>query len=100
VPEVTAELTEKAQKYGVGCADLDALMYVDIPDTFLEAHSAVPETAQLQDQGWRSVSVLFVPYGIVLFANHRAPAFLRAATGRTHMQWQSIDTLFEVGRDS
>lgn len=96
VPEVTVELAEKAQMYGVVCADLDALMYVNLPETFLEANSPIPDTAQLRAQGWRSVSLLFVPYGIVLLANHDAPAFLRAAAGRTHMQWHSIDTLFEV----
>ena len=96
VPEVAMALAEKAAKYGAGCKDLDALMYVDLPDTFLEANSPLPDIAQLQRQGWRSVSLLFVPYGVVLFANDDAPAFLRAAAERAHMQWANMDTLFEA----
>lgn len=96
LPEVAAALAEKAKKYGTGCKDLDALMYVDLADTFLEANASIPDTSQLQNQGWRSVSLLFVPYGSVLFANHQAPAFIRAASGQVQMQWQDIDTLFEV----
>jgi Putative endonuclease, protein of unknown function (DUF1780) len=96
VPEVATALAEKATKYGAGCKDLDALMYVDLPDCLLEDNSPIADTAQLQQQGWRSVSLLFVPYGIVLFANDHAQTFLRSAEKKAQMQWANIDTLFEV----
>jgi hypothetical protein len=96
VPEVTTALAEKAAKYGTGCKDLDALVYVDLSDTYLEANSSLTDTAQLQSQRWRSVSLLFVPYGVVLLADVRAPAFLRAAGKEAHMRWPNMDTLFEA----
>lgn len=96
VPEVAAALSEKATKYGTGCKDLDALIYVDLKDTFLEANSLVPSTAELEHQRWRSVPLLFSPYGVVLVARTDAPAFLRGASGKTSMKWEDIDTLFEA----
>lgn len=75
VPEVATALADKAAKYGANCKDLDALVYVDLPDAFLVANSPIADTAELQRQGWRSVSLLFGPYGVVLFSNNRAPDF-------------------------
>ena len=100
VPEVTAALSEKALKYGAGCKDLDALIYVDLKDAFLEANPFVPSVANLERQGWRSVSLLFSPYAVVLLATGGAPAFLFSALGTTSMKWEEIDTLFEAARDS
>lgn len=96
MPEVASALSEKATKYGAGCKDIDALIYADLQDTFLEANSPLPNTAQLQHQGWRSVSLLFSPYGVVLLAKEDAPSFLRGAVGMAHMKWANIDTLFEA----
>jgi len=45
-------------------------------------------------QGWRSVSVLCPPSGMVLYATSNAPAFLRMVTGRLLRQWDEIETLF------
>jgi putative endonuclease (uncharacterized protein DUF1780) len=69
--------SEKAAKYGAACNDLDAQMYVNLSDKFLDANSTVPDTTKLEQQGWRSVSLLFSPYGAVLFAKSDAPSFLR-----------------------
>jgi hypothetical protein len=96
MPELAAALSEKATRYGAGCKDLDALIYIDYSGTFLEAESAVPDTTELESQGWRSVSLLFTPYAVVLFARNSAPSFLRGATGKTHMKWLDMDTLFEA----
>jgi hypothetical protein len=38
LPDVTAALSEKAVRYGAGCKALDALVYIDLEDTFLEAN--------------------------------------------------------------
>lgn len=96
VPEVAAELSEKATKYGVGCKGIDALVYVDLEGAFLKANSPVPNTNALERQGWRSVSLLFSPYGVVLLATTNAPTFLRDAVSRTSLKWVNIDTLFEA----
>ena len=96
LPEVATALAEKAAKYGAGCKGLDALMYVDLQDIYLEANSVAVNTAELQHQGWRSVSLFFAPYGFVLFANDHAPAFLRNVAGRAQMKWANTQTLFET----
>ncbi|MCE9549411.1 MAG: DUF1780 domain-containing protein [Betaproteobacteria bacterium] len=95
VPEVTEALSEKAAKYSTGCSGLDALIYVDLRDAFLEANSPMPDTAELEHQGWRSVSLFFSPYGATLFAGGHAPSFLRDAARSPSMKWANIGTLFE-----
>lgn len=95
VPEVASELSAKARKYGAGCRDIDALVYLDLEGAFLKADSAIPNTHALECQGWRSVSLLFSPYGVVLLATPDAPAFLRRAAGKVSMGWANIDTLFD-----
>ena len=72
------------------------MIYVDLKDTFFQINSHVPDTTGLKHQGWRSVSLLFPPYGVVLFTRNGAPEFLLGAVGKTSMQWQDIDTLFEA----
>jgi hypothetical protein len=46
------------------------------------------EIGALALQGWRSVSVLCAPYGMVLYAASGAPDFLRTVTGRLLRQWE------------
>lgn len=94
MPELATVLSEKAAKYGTSCKDLDALIYIDLEDTFLTPDALAPNTTELENQGWRSVSLLFTPYAVVLFARNSAPSFLRDATGETRMKWVDIDTLF------
>jgi hypothetical protein len=96
VPEVAAALSEKATKYGAGCKTLDALVYIDLEDTFLNAISPMPDTAELEHQGWRSVSLLFSPYAVVLFAGKDASVHLRYAVGAPQNKWANIETLFDV----
>jgi hypothetical protein len=89
-------LTEKSIKYDKGCADLDALVYADITDSHVLAPSFTPpDGSRLDQQGWRSVSVLFPPYGIVLLARDTAPAFLRARAGQALSAWSTAD-LFDL----
>jgi hypothetical protein len=95
IPEVVSALSEKAQKYGTGCKNLDALVYVDLKNKFLAPNSNVENTEALKQQGWRSVSLLFTPYGVVLFAACDAPSFIREAERKIRMEWLEIDTLFD-----
>jgi len=96
LPEVTAALSEKAIKYGAGCKALDALVYIDLEDTILDANSAMPDAADLEQQGWRSVSVLFSPYAVVILAGKDASIHLRCVVGAAQMKWSNIETLFDV----
>jgi hypothetical protein len=95
IPEVTTALSKKANKYGITCQYLDMLIYLDLRKRFLAAESAELRAEPLKAQGWRSVSLLFPPYGVVLFAKPEAPDFLKAAETGLHMQWPDIDTLFQ-----
>jgi hypothetical protein len=100
VPELEIVLLTKAQKYKRNyrdwCNNIDALVYVDLKDRFLAVNSKMPGLDKLKSQGWRSVSVLFSPYGLVLWTSPTAPEFLRAVPPGPHMEWDDIDTLFEA----
>jgi hypothetical protein len=97
VSTVTEALKSKSERYGFsGCSKTDALVYADITGTrFLRPRSVAHDVSRLEQQGWRSVSVLFPPYGIVLLARDSAPAFLRKLAGRSRKAWRSPDGLFD-----
>ncbi len=94
---VTSVLQELGWKYGNARSTLDALLYINNKGR----HPAIPTTlladvSALRKQGWRSVSVVFPPVGIVLFVEATAPVFLREMVGSVRAEWPSIDTLFEA----
>ncbi|MFZ5693233.1 MAG: DUF1780 domain-containing protein [Pseudomonadota bacterium] len=92
-------LSAKAARYGAAaCADLDALVYIDLHNQHLwplEPAGNGRATAMLLTQGWRSTSMLFVPYGVVLLAAPTAPAIIRARAGRVLSEWPGPDGLFD-----
>ncbi len=95
VDEVTRALSGKVAKYGKGCMDLDALVYVDLEQHYLDAKTNMPGLSKLQSQGWRSGSALFPPYSIVFLAGASAPDFISTNSGQAYSQWDDWDTLFE-----
>lgn len=97
VPEIVKAISGKARKYGAGCNSIDMLVYVNRTDWYLAAHSELPNMNDLYLQGWRSVSLIFPPYGVILFAKHKtAPDFLTALKPGKYMEWKDIDTLFDA----
>lgn len=98
VNAVTDALKSKSEKYGLsGCSKTDALVYADITGTrFLMPRSVARDVSRLEQQGWRSVSVLFPPYGVVVLARDSAPAFLRKLVGKTRRAWRRPDGLFDA----
>ena len=94
--KITNELARKAVKYGAtGCASLDALAYVDLPGRFLyPPESDLICFEQLISQGWRSVSMLCLPYGYVLTARDTSPEFLSDRSGLILNTWKNCDCLF------
>jgi len=96
VPKIVDALSQKAQKYGAGCNDIDALVYVNLRGQFLAVNTEVPNLDELKSQDWRSVSILFPPYGVILFAAQAAPDFLAALAPGQYMGWNDIDSLFEA----
>jgi Putative endonuclease, protein of unknown function (DUF1780) len=95
IPHVTAALGAQAAWYGTRCVGLDALVSVDGHWRLPTPPAPALEVEALALQGWRSVSVLCPPYGMVLYAASGAPAFLRMVTGKLLRQWDNMDTLFE-----
>jgi hypothetical protein len=95
IAHVTAALAQHAAWYGVRCVGLDVVVTVDGHHGVLAPPAQAPEISALALQGWRSVSVVCPPSGMVLYAASGAPDFLRAVTGRLLRQWANIETLFE-----
>jgi hypothetical protein len=96
---VADRLSAKAARYGAAaCARLDALVYIDLHNQHLwplEPAGNGRAAAMLQTQGWRSASMLFVPYGVVLLAAPTAPAIVRARAGLVLSEWPGPDGLFD-----
>jgi len=97
-PHVTAALAEHAAWYGARCVGLDVVVAIDGHHGVLVPPAQAPEIGALTLQGWRSVSVVCPPYGLVLYAASGAPDFLRTVTGRLLRQWDNIEALFERGK--
>ena len=98
VSHITAALAEHAAWYGARCVGLDIVFVVDGHQCVLAPFVQMPEIGALALQGWRSVSVLCPPYGMVLYATSGAPDFLRAVAWRLLRQWDNPETLFKRGK--
>ena len=92
VSHLTAALAEHAAWYGARCVGLDALVSVEGRHGVLVQPAQPPEVRALTVQGWRSVSVVCPPYGMVLYAADSAPAFLRLVSGRLVRHGDTLDT--------
>jgi len=92
IPHRLAALAEHAAWYGARCVGLDVLVFVEGRHGVLAQRSPPPEVRALTVQGWRSVSVVCPPYGMVLYAADGAPAFLRLVCGRLVRHGDTIDT--------
>lgn len=100
VPKVSDALSKKAAEYPAkyppnGCRDIDALVYVNLKDKYLTIDFQSVDVQALKAQGWRSVSILFPPYGLVLISETEAPDFLKPIVGQPQKAWVNPATLFE-----
>jgi hypothetical protein len=82
ITHITAALAQHAAWYGARCVGLDVVVSLDGHHGVLAPPTQALEMGTLALQGWRSVSVLCPPYGMVLYATSGAPDFLRTVTGR------------------
>ncbi len=98
VSDLTAALAEHAAWYGARCVGLDALVAVEGRHGVFVQPAQPPEVRALTVQGWRSVSVMCPPYGMVLYAADGAPAFLRLVSGRLVRHGDTIDTRCAGGK--
>ena len=94
-PLICDALKEKSIRYGAEREKLDALVYVNLQNRFLAANQSMADLEVLKAQGWRSVSMLFVPFASVLYANESAPDFLRERAGRILNEWHHPDGWFD-----
>jgi Putative endonuclease, protein of unknown function (DUF1780) len=82
-----------------GCKGIDALVYVNLRGRHLFAEALVRNDANLaaiRAQGWRSASLVMIPYAIVLLADHNSPAFLCDINGKVLMDERRTDGWFEA----
>ncbi|MBW2664197.1 MAG: DUF1780 domain-containing protein [Deltaproteobacteria bacterium] len=90
-------LNEKAERYGKNlCSSLDVLVYVSLPQRFLDINSDPAKFDEIMAQGWRSVSFVIPPYSHVVYCKENAPTFLSAFSGKTRIEWKAPDTFFEL----
>jgi hypothetical protein len=91
VSATAKRLGHKFDKLGhQGCQGIDALVYINLVDLrsgvyrylFPAEFSQTDDVAKIRSQGWRSASILMVPYATVLFATDAAPSFLQEYQGR------------------
>jgi hypothetical protein len=99
VQVVRARLGEKfGKRKQQGCENIDALVHIDINNRYLDpVEFSTQAVFAIEAQGWRSASVLIVPYATVLFASDTAPEFLREHVGQVRRACDSmINRLFDA----
>jgi hypothetical protein len=89
---IPTALAPHAAWYGVRCVGLDVVVTVEGHHGVLAPAAPAPVIRALARQGWRSVSVVCPPWGMVLYAARGAPDFLRAGTGRRFPQGDNSAT--------
>lgn len=95
--EITRALGRESRRYGKEhCSTFDALVYIGLPGRFLDITSAIPDFAELADQGWRSASFVIPPFSHVVFCRNSGPQFLSAISGLTKQEWKEADGYFEL----
>jgi hypothetical protein len=94
------DLSTKAKHYGAdGCSKLDALVMVELAGRHLYPLDAKLDAVverRLAEQGWRSVSMVFIPYGVVVVGKKNSPEFLRTRVGNILSEWSRPDGWFDL----
>ena len=95
--EIIRALDIKSQKYGKSlCSTLDVLVYVVLPNRFLDIRSPIPGYEELINHGWRSVSFVIPPCSHVAFCEEIGPQFLASLSGQTKQEWKDPDGFFDL----
>ena len=76
-------------------ADIDALVYINLGQTFLDVDSTRPDFSEIAKLGWRSVSSVYLPYSVVMSAAEYAPDFIKSAIGFACNAWTKSGGWFE-----
>jgi len=81
-----------------GCRGIDALVYVNLRHRHLwpaEFDAKSVGLSRVRSQGWRSVSVLMLPYGVVFFSREDGPEFIRTIQGEIRLDPNRTDHWFD-----
>jgi hypothetical protein len=79
---------------GISLGDIDVLVYLNLKECILDLGTPFPELDELQQQGWRSLSVFGNSYCRVLCVQPSAPDFLRAHVGEYYSHCTGIAMYF------
>jgi hypothetical protein len=90
------ELVAERLSHKTAHADIDALVYINLGQTFLDPKSEAPNFSKVAALGWRSVSAVYLPYALVMYATEIAPAFLRKAVRSACNVWPNPEGWFEA----
>lgn len=86
---------EQAFQRKTAYSDIDLLVHITLGQRFLDLKSAPADLTNIVSSGWRSVSIVFPPYSIVLHASERAPGFLKTNMGTICRKWESPEDWYE-----
>jgi hypothetical protein len=75
--------------------DIDLLVHIALGQKFLNVKFKPTDLTKIASSGWRSVSFVFPPYSIVLYASDLAPDFLKANVGLVCNKWKSPEGWYE-----
>lgn len=104
-PEVIQKIADrlnekKAEKYGYAtCSTVDVLVYFNLKNRYLfpdNSSGAEEGLLKLEQQGWRSVSAVLVPYGFVIAARDDCPELLSSKVGQISREWKIPFGLFDA----
>lgn len=75
--------------------DIDLLVHIALGQRFLDLKSAPADLTNIASSRWRSVSLVFPPYSIVLHASDLAPGFLKASARAICRKWESPEGWYD-----
>jgi hypothetical protein len=75
--------------------DIDLLVHIALGQRFLNLKSETADLSIIATSGWRSVSLVFPPHSIILYASNFAPSFLKARVGAICNKWESPEGWYE-----
>jgi hypothetical protein len=76
-------------------SDIDLLVHIALGERFLNLKSAPADFTNIVSSRWRSVSITFPPFAVVLHASELAPGFLKAKVGAMCRKWESSEGWYE-----
>ena len=77
------EKKEKYEEYNADLSDIDMVAYIDLSGYLFDMNSPFPSTPELENEGWRSISLVTNSFCRVLFTRNSAPVFLKRFSGKT-----------------